>query len=345
MTTINDEEEQHSRITKLIRLGKEQNYLIQADINDLLPNIVDTEHFEVIISMLESMNIKVYEKPPSADELALLGTTEEIPEDIEEAASVLESVDKETGRTTDPVRMYMREMGTVELLTREGEIKIAKRIEEGIYQVLRALANYPETIHILLNDFERVLIEEIRLSEIISGFVDAEDEAPATNIGSMLDESQQDGLIDEEPALVVAETEDEDGIVEVDEGPSIEQAQGYFDEIKEHYETAKTLMKDGVMLWIAPEGTRSSNGKLGPFKKGAFITAIQAQAIIIPIGIRGAHEVLPARTFRYGTHQKVEVHIGAPIDASLYTIETRDELIQRTHTVMKELVGQTDHFH
>ena len=244
MTTINDEEEQHSRITKLIRLGKEQNYLIQADINDLLPNIVDTEHFEVIISMLESMNIKVYEKPPSADELALLGTTEEIPEDIEEAASVLESVDKETGRTTDPVRMYMREMGTVELLTREGEIKIAKRIEEGIYQVLRALANYPETIHILLNDFERVLIEEIRLSEIISGFVDAEDEAPATNIGSMLDESQQDGLIDEEPALVVAETEDEDGIVEVDEGPSIEQAQGYFDEIKEHYETAKTLMKE-----------------------------------------------------------------------------------------------------
>ena len=110
-------------------------------------------------------------------------------------------------------------------------------------------------------------------------------------------------------------------------------------------EKAKTLMKDGVMLWIAPEGTRSSNGKLGPFKKGAFITAIQAQAIIIPIGIRGAHEVLPARTFRYGTHQKVEVHIGAPIDASLYTIETKDELIQRTHTVMKELVGQTDHFH
>ncbi len=138
---MNDQEQQRSQITKVISLGKEQNYLTYAQINDLLPNIVDTEHFDVIISMLEGMNIKVFELPPSDDELALLGNTEEIPEDVEEAAAVLASVDKETGRTTDPVRMYMREMGTVELLTREGEIRIAKRIEEGIYQVLESLGS------------------------------------------------------------------------------------------------------------------------------------------------------------------------------------------------------------
>lgn len=107
---------------------------------------------------------------------------------------------------------------------------------------------------------------------------------------------------------------------------------------------AKLLMEDGIILWVAPEGTRSADGKLGPFKKGAFITAIQANAIIIPIGIRGANELLPARTFRYSTHQKIEVHIGAPIDASLYSIENKDELIQHTHMIMKELIGQTEPF-
>ncbi len=245
MTTTNDQEQQRSQITKVISLGKEQNYLTYAQINDLLPNIVDTEHFDVIISMLESMNIKVYEFPPSEDELALLGTTEEIPEDLEEAAAVLASVDKETGRTTDPVRMYMREMGTVELLTREGEIRIAKRIEEGIYQVLRALASYPETIQIVLRDYDRVLVEEMRLNEIISGFSDSEDEAPASNIGSMLDIAQQDELIDEEPILAVnSENEDEDAIVEVDEGPSIEQAQSYFDDLKTQYDKAMELLQE-----------------------------------------------------------------------------------------------------
>ena len=246
MTSTNDQEQQRSQITKVISLGKEQNYLTYAQINDLLPNIVDTEHFDVIISMLESMNIKVYEFPPSEDELAMLGTTEEIPEDLEEAAAVLASVDKETGRTTDPVRMYMREMGTVELLTREGEIRIAKRIEEGIIQVLKALSSYPETIQILLKDYSKVLAEEMRLSEIISGFADL-DEVPATNIGSMLDLEQQVSLDAEEPILADDAEDGEDGegggIGEVDEGPSIEQAQGYFNVIQSNYEQAMHLLK------------------------------------------------------------------------------------------------------
>ncbi len=243
LMTMNDQEQQSSQITKVISLGKEQGYLTYSQINDLLPNIVDTEHFDVIISMLEGMNIKVFEQPPSEDELALLLNTEEVP-DIEEAAMVLASVDKETGRTTDPVRMYMREMGTVELLTREGEIRIAKRIEEGIYQVLKSLAHYPETTQLVLDDYERFNAEEIRLSEIISGFSDVDDEsAPAASIGSMLDEDQQD------EALVDMESEDDEGegeggLGEVDDGPNPEQAKIYFDELRESFEAAVQALKE-----------------------------------------------------------------------------------------------------
>lgn len=241
--SANDQEQQRSQITKVISLGKDQNYLTYAQINDLLPNIVDTEHFDVIISMLEGMNIKVFELPPSEDELALLGNTEEAPEDVEEAAAVLASVDKETGRTTDPVRMYMREMGTVELLTREGEIRIAKRIEEGIFQVLHSLAGYPETVQIVLEDYARVLKEELRLSEIISGFSDTEDEeAPPSNIGSMLEESD-----DMATAADLDDEDDEDGdggITEVDEGPNLEQAQSYFEDLQATYDNAMVSLKE-----------------------------------------------------------------------------------------------------
>ncbi len=247
MSSNNDQEQHRSQITKVISLGKDQNYLTYAQINDLLPNIVDTEHFDVIISMLEGMNIKVFERPPDDDELALLGNTEEAPEDIEEAAAVVASLDKETGRTTDPVRMYMREMGTVELLTREGEIRIAKRIEEGIYQVLTSLAYYPETVGLLLSDYELVLVDEMRLNEVISGFSD-DDSAPPSNIGSMLDESQQDSIIDVVTADIIDESDDSDGdaggVVEVDEGPNPEQAQVYFDELRENYDNAMKSMND-----------------------------------------------------------------------------------------------------
>lgn len=244
---INDQEQQRSQITKVIRLGKDQNYLTYAQINDLLPNIVDTEHFDVIISMLEGMNIKVFEQPPSDDELALLGNTEEAPEDVDEAAAVLLSVDKETGRTTDPVRMYMREMGTVELLTREGEIRIAKRIEEGIYQVLKSLAHYPETVQLLLEDYDRVTADEMRLSEIISGFSDSDEEAPPANIGSLLEDTPQEDVV-ADAAVIEDDSEDGDGgdgaIVEVDEGPNPEQAKIYFDELRTNFDNAMASLKE-----------------------------------------------------------------------------------------------------
>jgi RNA polymerase primary sigma factor len=196
--------------------------------------------------MLEGMNIKVFERPPGDYELSLLGTTEEMPEDVEEAAGILASVDKETGRTTDPVRMYMREMGTVELLTREGEIRIAKRIEEGIYQVLKALSHYPETAQLILEDYDRVALEEIRLSDIISGFSsDTEEVAvPASNIGSMLEQSQEEPI---EPEIIAAEDEDEDGEgggIEADEGPNPEQAKIYFDELRDSFNQAMRSLKE-----------------------------------------------------------------------------------------------------
>ena len=236
--SINDQEQQRSQITKVISLGKDQNYLTYTQINDLLPNIVDTEHFDVIITMLEGMNIKVFEMPPSYDELSLLGNTEEAPDDVEEAADVVLSVDKESGRTTDPVRMYMREMGTVELLTREGEIRIAKRIEEGIYQVLKSLASYPETIQLVLTDYDRVLADDMRLSEIISGFADTDEEAPASSIGSMLEESQLDPI--DVSVNITDDTDDGDGgvIAEVDDGPNPEQAKEYFDELRQLFDSA-----------------------------------------------------------------------------------------------------------
>jgi RNA polymerase primary sigma factor len=235
--SMNEQEQQRSQITKVINLGREQNYLTYAQINDLLPNIVDTEHFDVIISMLEGMNIKVFEVPPSEDELALLGNTEEIPEDVEEAAMVLASVDKETGRTTDPVRMYMREMGSVELLTREGEIRIAKRIEEGTIQVLRSLASYPETIDVLLKEYDKIQTEEVRLSDIILGFMDEEIDAPVDT--PFLSEDEEVPLA----AETVDEIADDEGaIAEVDDGPNPETAKIYFDDLREKFELANEAL-------------------------------------------------------------------------------------------------------
>jgi 1-acyl-sn-glycerol-3-phosphate acyltransferase len=104
-------------------------------------------------------------------------------------------------------------------------------------------------------------------------------------------------------------------------------------------EHAKKLMESGILLWVAPEGTRSKDGELAPFKKGSFITAIQAQATIIPIGIRGAHSILPARTFTINLNQKAEIHIGKPIDAAQFTLENKGELIELTYDTIKKLIG------
>ena len=158
----------------LILKGKEQGYLTYAEVNDHLPDsIVDPEQIEEIVTTIGDMGIKVYEKAPDEDSLVLAEETTEADDDAaEEAAAALTNVDNDFGRTTDPVRMYMREMGTVELLTREGEIEIAIRIEEGLYEVLTALSEYPASTEFLLDFYAKVEAEEKRLTDLISDFVD-----------------------------------------------------------------------------------------------------------------------------------------------------------------------------
>nr|WP_308218827.1 RNA polymerase sigma factor RpoD [Vibrio salinus] len=207
-----------SQLKQLVVKGKEQGYLTYAEVNDHLPaEIVDSEQVEDIIQMINDMGIKVVETAPDADDLALNDDTNITDEEVAEAAAAaLSSVENEIGRTTDPVRMYMREMGTVELLTREGEIDIAKRIEEGINQVQSSVAEYPGTIPYILEQFDKVQTEELRLTDIISGFVDPdadETAAPtATHIGSELTGSD---LEDEE--LSIKAKKDKDGNEEDEE--------------------------------------------------------------------------------------------------------------------------------
>ncbi len=168
-----NQEQQQSQLKLLIAKGKEQGFLTYREVNDHLPDeIVDPEQIEEIVGMINDMGIPVHEDAPDADALLMAETpvaTDD--DDAEEAAAALATVDSEFGRTTDPVRMYMREMGTVGLLTREGEIEIAKRIEDGLNQVLNALA-CPETAAELLREYERVEREEIRLTDLINGFND-----------------------------------------------------------------------------------------------------------------------------------------------------------------------------
>ena len=173
--------EQQSQLKLLIARGKEQGYLTYAEVNDHLPNdIVDPEQIEDIIAMINDMGIEVHEFVPDTETLLLNENPVSADDDVvaEEAAAALAAVDSEFGRTTDPVRMYMREMGTVELLTREGEIQIAKRIEEGMTQVLSALASYPLTIGALLRIYDSISENGTRLADVISGFKDIEETTP-----------------------------------------------------------------------------------------------------------------------------------------------------------------------
>jgi RNA polymerase primary sigma factor len=186
---------QQSEIKQLITKGKEQGYLTYAEVNDHLPDdIVDPEQLEDIISMINDMGIEVHEEAPDADTLLMSENQASATDDetaTEEAVAVLASVE-ETGRTTDPVRMYMREMGTVELLTREGEISIAKRIEEGLSQVQDALAKFPMSIQILLDEYELLLDGKKRMSEFLVGFVDLMEAEEAAAAAAELAEDDED---------------------------------------------------------------------------------------------------------------------------------------------------------
>jgi RNA polymerase primary sigma factor len=223
-----DLNQQQSQLKLLIAKGKDQGYLTYHEVNDHLPEgIVDPEQIEDIISMINDMGIAVHEVAPDADTLLMMETAVNADEDdTEEAAAALATLDSEFGRTTDPVRMYMREMGTVDLLTREGEIKIAKRIEKGLNQALGALAMYPPTIEMLVTEYERVEQEEIKLTDIFSTFVDPnQTDEPATPGPKPLTgkEAKDDDSDDEE--------EDELESL-IDLGPDPEEAKEHFKKLK-----------------------------------------------------------------------------------------------------------------
>ncbi len=169
---VSDENDEESQLKILIAKGKEQGFLTYHEVNESLPDgIVDPEQIEEIVNMINDMGIEVHESPPDLD--VLMASNDETQSN--DATTPLIGVENEFGRTTDPVRMYMREMGTVDLLTREGEIKIAKRIEEGISEILTALSTYPGTVQTLIDCYDAVEREELKLADIIIGFTDQEE--------------------------------------------------------------------------------------------------------------------------------------------------------------------------
>ena len=212
-----DTAQQESRLKELIAKGKEQGYLTFGEVNDHLPDeISDPEQIEDIVRMINDMGITVHETAPDADDLL---TNEENTADevaAEEAAAALAAVENEVGRTTDPVRMYMREMGTVELLTREGEIAIAKRIEEGIRDVLRALAFFPGTVDFLLDSYTHCVAED-KLSDLLVGYLDPTEEVPAAT----------------QPGDAAPEIDEDDD--EEQKGPDPIEAKKRFSALKRHY--------------------------------------------------------------------------------------------------------------
>jgi RNA polymerase primary sigma factor len=224
-----------SHLKSLIAKGKEQGYLTYAEVNDHLPeSISDPDQVEDIIQMINDMGIKVFETAPDVDTLLLTEETDTGADEVAaaEAAAALAAVENEAGRTTDPVRMYMREMGTVELLTREGEIVIAKRIEEGVRELLKAMACFPGTVEHVLNEYALIDADERRLNELLTGYLDLPDDAlvvpppPAIEVGAAKKDNNDD-------------SDDDD---EVNTGPDPEEARIRFTALREQYEVASAIV-------------------------------------------------------------------------------------------------------
>ncbi|WOG28999.1 RNA polymerase sigma factor RpoD [Endozoicomonas sp. 8E] len=230
--------QQQSRLKELISRGKEQGYLTYAEVNDHLPeDISDPDQVEDIIRMINDMGITVYETAPDADTL-LLSEADTDEAAAEEAAAALAAVEQEAGRTTDPVRMYMREMGTVELLTREGEIQIAKRIEEGLREVMSALAKFPGSVQIVLDEYDRIIEEEGRLTDLISGYIDPDSEEPVAPSSPAVENIEEDFDDDD------SDDDDDDSEEEDAGGLDPEEAKERFDLLRAgHEKVLSTLAK------------------------------------------------------------------------------------------------------
>ncbi|CAA0121436.1 RNA polymerase sigma factor RpoD [BD1-7 clade bacterium] len=241
--------QQQSRIKELIARGKEQGYLTYSEVNDHLPeDISEPDQVEDIIQMINDMGIQVVETAPDADQVLMEegdSTTDDIA--AAEAAAALAAVETDIGRTTDPVRMYMREMGTVELLTREGEIAIAKRIEEGTRDLLHALAAYPGTVGTVIAAYDRIETEEARLEDILIGYLD-----PAEVVA----EAKPQGFSEQ--------SDDDDDDDEASSGPDPEEAAARFKSLRKQLEKADAAMEKGGRY---DKKTKTELSKLGDLFK------------------------------------------------------------------------------
>ena len=241
-----------SQVAALISRGKEQGYLTYAEVNDHLPDsITESEQIEDIIQMLQDVGIPVHERAPESDDTMFDGNNAEATDEVaeEEAAAVLASVESEPGRTTDPVRMYMREMGTVELLTREGEISIAKRIEEGIRDVLHSIAYWPNAVEVVLKEYNDVTEGERRLADILSGYLDPESDEEIPEVLEVAEivvekaeaatKATKDVKLDDDEEEE-AESDDES---EAESGPDPEIARIRFTELEDAWKLTKTAIE------------------------------------------------------------------------------------------------------
>jgi RNA polymerase primary sigma factor len=220
-------QQQQSQLKELIAKGKEQGYLTYAEVNDHLPaDISDPDQIEDIIRMITEMGIKVFEQAPDADELLTAGDSSADELAAEEAAAALAAVETEVGRTTDPVRMYMREMGTVELLTREGEIEIAKRIEEGLRDVMAAVSQFPGTVEYIVNAYDQA-VEDDKLTDVLIGYLDPTDDVPPAAQVQNRNDSDND---DEEET-------------ETNTGPDPEEARARFEVIRKQLKKTERNIK------------------------------------------------------------------------------------------------------
>ena len=236
-------DKQQSGIKDLIAKGREQGYLTYAEVNDHLPeDIADPEQVEDIIQMINDMGITVFEVAPDAETL-LMTSGDNTPDEIAaaEAAAALASVESEQHRTTDPVRMYMREMGSVELLTREGEIEIAKRIEEGTRELMAAIADWPSNVALVIKEWDKVLDGEKKLTDIISGYLN-----PMEHVPSALAQQQAAEAAEAEKLANGEDLDDDEDEEDHEGGLDPEEATERFEEIRSMLlKTEKSIEKHG----------------------------------------------------------------------------------------------------
>jgi RNA polymerase primary sigma factor len=348
--------DQQSQLKLLIAKGKEQGYLTYVEVNDHLPSdIVDPEQIEDIVNMINDMGITVYEKAPDSESLLLSDSAVSSDDDAaEEAAAALATVDSEFGRTTDPVRMYMREMGTVELLTREGEIRIAKRIEEGLDQVRLALIQFPPTVDLLLSIHEQVTRGETRLQDLVAGFIDPNQQIadPSAAAAAKASSSSDDESDDDDDG----DSDSDDAVA--DSGPDPAEVESRLKNLKKlHKRYQETLAKHGARtattrkslqplaaefmeLKLAPRVLEQMLDQVRSTVQGVRAQERQVMALCVRDAGMPRKDFIASFPKNETNTEWVEKHIRAKRKHSSQLAKLKDE-IQRCQKRLSKIEGQT----